>query len=152
MSGAELSVAHRSIRVALFMAALLLLILVVGRLTLNIDRFGPSAHESEAVGSLRNIVVAQNEFRSMHGCFASDLRQLPRVTSLDDAYSYVVLPRAKDDKGCVRKYIVTASPSLSWKTRGGHYFAMDEAESLHYETAAPADEHSPALEVPAALR
>jgi hypothetical protein len=80
----------------------------------------------------RNI-FEQNKFRSQHSCFASELGQLPDVTSRDHDYAYAVMPEATDEKGCVMKFIVTASP-VSAQTKGSRYFWMDETETLRSET------------------
>ena len=125
--------------------AMICVALVLFVLSMNVDRFAFPAHESAAVGSLRNIVFAQNEFRNTHGCFASKLEELPKVTSQDDAYSYIVLPQTKDDKGCVAKYMVTASPALPGKT-GHHYFSIDETGTIRYENMRPVDAQSRVLQ------
>ncbi len=99
------------------------------------------ARESSAVGRLRNIVREQREFRTVNGCFASGLAQLPDVTSRDHDYAYVVLPQAKDEKGCVTAFIVTATPH-SWEAKNGAYFSVDQEETLRYEKTHPADSNS----------
>jgi len=96
------------------------------------------------VGYLRKIVFEQNKFRSQHGCFASELGELPDGTSRDHDYAYAVMPEAKDEKGCVTKYSVTASPA-SAETKGARYFSMDETETLRSETKHPASASSPVL-------
>lgn len=63
--------------VAMICVALVLLVQ-----SINVDRFACPAHESAAVGSLRKIIAAQNEFRSAHGCFADKLGELPTLTFL----------------------------------------------------------------------
>jgi hypothetical protein len=142
--------AHRKwlVWAGMSIAAMICVALVLLVLSMNVDRFSFPAHESAAVGSLRRIIAAQNEFRSAQGCFADRLGELPSLTFHDDAYSYIVLPRTKDDKGCVTRYIVTASPSPWWKKQKAHYFAMDQSETLHYEPEHAADENSPVLDQP----
>jgi hypothetical protein len=93
------------------------LVLLFLALNSNVDRFKLPARESSAVGSLRKVVFEQNKFRSQHSCFASELGQLPDVTSRDHDYAYAVMPEATDEKGCVMKFIVTASPVSAQTTR-----------------------------------
>jgi len=79
---------------AMISVALLLLLL-----SINIDRFGPSADQSAALARLRNIVLAQEKFRSEHGCFAGELSQLPNVASQDRNYSYAIETKGWGESG-----------------------------------------------------
>src|SRR5260370_80147 len=95
----------------LLWAGAVVLVLLLLALDSNVDRFKLPARESSAVGYLRKIVFEQNKFRSQHGCFASELGELPDVTSRNHDYAYAVMPEAKDETGRVTKYSVTASPA-----------------------------------------
>jgi len=109
----------------------------------NIDRFKLPAQESSAVGRLRDIVLLQKDFRTRHGCFASELDQLPDVVSIDHSYTYAILSEEKDEKGCVTRFIVAASPVLT--TKGSRFFSIDESETIRYERSHPVDANSPLL-------
>ena len=111
----------------------------------GIDRSKVPARESSAIGRLRNIIYAQKEFRATHNCFASDLGQLRDVTSGDHDYAYSVQAGAKDEKGCVTEFVVTASP-VSSASKGCHFLWMDEKETLRFGTSHPATSASPILQ------
>jgi len=127
-------------------AATIALLVLAYTLLPNVDQHRIPARESRAVGHLRNILLAQQEFRSEHGCYASELAELPDyVASRDHDYTYAVQPQGKDEKGCVTKYIVTASP-VSQQAKGARYFWLDQTETLRFETTHPAGASSPVLQ------
>jgi hypothetical protein len=104
-----------------------------------------SSPASLAIGRLRELSHEQKEFLSQHGCFAHELAQLPDVTSRDHDYAYAVLPEARDEQGCVTKYIITASP-VSSQAKGSRYFSIDETETLRSEKKHPTGPSSPILQ------
>jgi hypothetical protein len=112
---------------------------------INIDRRPIPAGESSAIGWLRNIVHEQDQFRAQHGCFASELSQLPGLSLRDHDYSYVIVPGEKDAKNCITSYLVTASP-ISERVRGARYFSIDQVETLRSEKLHPTSLESPVLQ------
>jgi hypothetical protein len=95
----------------------------------HVDRVRIPARESRAVGTLRNILLAQQKFRSQNGCFASKVSELSDyLGSLDDDYTYVIVPQGKDTTGCVTRYLATASP-VSHQAKETRYFSLDQTET-----------------------
>jgi hypothetical protein len=111
----------------------------------NIDVLPIPARESSAIGWLRNLFHEQERFRAQHGCFASELNQLADITLRGHDYAYAVVPGARDEKGCVMRYIVTASPA-SATVKGARYFSIDETETLRSEKEHPTSSESPVLQ------
>ena len=103
-----------------------------------------AANESRAVGHLRHLFLAQAAFQTQHGCFASELSNLSDPY-IDDAYSYKLEPRTATEKGCVTKYVVTASPKVLRKD-GMRYFSIEETGVLRLEQLHPVGPDSPALQ------
>ena len=130
--------------------------LVVGLLALALLAYGLfwpipfvnsiSANESAAVGHLRNVFLAQEKFRSQHGCFASDLSMLPVPRSnRDGTYYFNLEPKSGVENRCVLKYVVTASPTALQRT-GIRYFSIEETGILHVEELRPVGPDSPVLQ------
>src|SRR5260370_36724580 len=84
----------------LLWAGAVVLVLLFLALDSNVDRFKLPARDSSAVGYLRKIVFEQNKFRSQHGCFASELGELPHATSRkhDNAYAWTPEVKAETDR------------------------------------------------------
>jgi hypothetical protein len=104
----------------------------------NIDVSQVPRYEASAIGQLRNIGEEQASFRQAHkGCFASDLHQLPNVVVERYHYIYAMGSVVGNDKACVTRYAVTASPMSSEKT-SSLYFLMDEKGAIRFEATHPA--------------
>lgn len=127
-------------------ALLLAVILFVAFFFPPIETNRIAANESAAVGHLRNVFLAQERFRSQHGCFASDLSLIPVPRSnREGTYYFNLEPKSGLENGCVLKYVVTASPTALQRT-GMRYFSIEETGILHVEELRPVGPGSPVLQ------
>jgi type II secretory pathway pseudopilin PulG len=113
----------------------------------HIDRGKFQAEASSAVGNLRNIALAQGEFRTQQGCFATKLTQLPGLnwnpSNVYRGYTYALFSDTSDSS-CANTYIVTATPNVT--RRGYWYFSINETGIVRYEKTSPPRRDSPILQ------
>lgn len=128
---------HKNLRRALLIFTWLFIFVgIILYFELNHDRlFSKAADEAASVQTLRTIFERQRDFRSRHGCFASDLRRLRDVALQNRGYTYSIEVGTKMD--CVDKYFVLASPSASMLRRNARFFAIDENATIRFEWNRP---------------
>jgi len=128
------------------LGGLLVLLICVLSFNANIDVSKIPAYEASAVAQLRNIAQEREKFRDTHkGCFASELGQLPNITSKRHHYIYELQSTPSSEEACVKRYVVTASPLRTGKTNG-RYFSIDETATIRFEMTHSANTSSRILQ------